>query len=308
VSVLGRYLGLVKFEHTLFALPFALLSLLVAAAGRPPRRVLLLVLVAMVAARSAAMAFNRLVDRRLDAANPRTDDRHLPAGLVSAGGAGLLVLVASCLLVLAAWMLNPLCFVLSPVALLIVLGYSYTKRLNPLCFVLSPVALLIVLGYSYTKRFTPYSHLVLGLGLAVAPVGAWLAVTGQLAPFPLWLAAGVMFWVAGFDTIYACQDVDFDREHGLHSLAARFGVPRALRLSRLFHLLAVSCLAIAFARSDVLGPVALLGVVVMVGLLIWEQWLVRGGDLRRIQRAFFEINSWIGVVLLVAVLIDLYLL
>jgi len=284
VSVLGRYLGLVKFEHTLFALPFALLSLLVAAAGRPPRRVLLLVLVAMVAARSAAMAFNRLVDRRLDAANPRTDDRHLPAGLVSAGGAGLLVLVASCLLVLAAWLLNPL------------------------CFVLSPVALLIVLGYSYTKRFTPYSHLVLGLGLAVAPVGAWLAVTGQLAPFPLWLAAGVMFWVAGFDAIYACQDVDFDREHGLHSLAARYGVPRALWLSRLFHLLAVSCLAIAFARSDVLGPVALLGVVVMAGLLIWEQWLVRGGDLRRIQRAFFEINSWIGVVLLVAVLVDLYLL
>ena len=284
MSVLGRYLGLVKFEHTLFALPFALLSLLVAAAGRPPRRVLLLVLVAMVAARSAAMAFNRLVDRRLDAANPRTDDRHLPAGLVSAGGAGLLVLVASCLLVLAAWMLNPL------------------------CFVLSPVALLIVLGYSYTKRFTPYSHLVLGLGLAVAPVGAWLAVTGQLAPFPLWLAAGVMFWVAGFDTIYACQDVDFDREHGLHSLAARYGVPRALWLSRLFHLLAVSCLAIAFARSDVLGPSALLGVVIMAGLLIWEQWLVRGGDLRRIQRAFFEINSWIGVVLLAAVLVDLYLL
>ena len=156
VSVLDRYLGLVKFEHTLFALPFALLSLLVAADGRPSRRVLLLVLVAMVAARSAAMAFNRLVDRRLDAANPRTVDRHLPAGLVSAGGAGLLVLVASGLLVLAAWLLNPL------------------------CFVLSPVALLIVLGYSYTKRFTPYSHLVLGLGLAVAPVGAWLAVTGQL--------------------------------------------------------------------------------------------------------------------------------
>jgi 4-hydroxybenzoate polyprenyltransferase len=284
VSVLDRYLGLVKFEHTLFALPFALLSLLVAAAGRPPRRVLLLVLVAMVAARSAAMAFNRLVDRRLDAANPRTVDRHLPAGLVSAGGTGLLVLVASGLLVLAAWLLNPL------------------------CFVLSPVALLIVLGYSYTKRFTPYSHLVLGLGLAVAPVGAWLAVTGQLAPFPLWLAAGVMFWVAGFDTIYACQDVDFDREHGLHSLAARYGVPRALWLSRLFHLLAVSCLAIAFARSDVLGPVALLGVVVMAGLLIWEQWLARGGDLRRIQRAFFEINSWIGVVLLVAVLVDLYVL
>ena len=284
MSVLGRYLGLVKFEHTLFALPFALLSLLVASAGRPSWRVLLWVLVAMVAARSAAMAFNRLVDRRLDAANPRTADRHLSAGLVSAGGAGLLVVMASGLLVLAAWMLNPL------------------------CFVLSPLALLVVLGYSYTKRFTPYSHLVLGLGLAVAPVGAWLAVTGRLDPFPLWLAAGVIFWVAGFDTIYACQDVDFDREHGLHSLAARHGVPRALWLSRLFHLLAVSCLSIAFAGSDVLGPVAMTGVVLMAGLLIWEQWLVRGGDLRRIQRAFFEINSWIGVVLLGSVLLDLYLL
>jgi 4-hydroxybenzoate polyprenyltransferase len=293
VGRLARYLGLVKFEHTLFALPFALISLLVAADGRPAPRVLLWVLVAMVAARSAAMAFNRLADRRLDAANPRTRDRHLPTGAVSARGAAALVIAASALLVLAAHMLNDL------------------------CLFLSPVALIVVLGYSYTKRFTAASHLVLGLGLAIAPVGAWLAVTGHFAAFPLWTAAGVTFWVAGFDTIYGCQDADFDRRTGLHSLASRLGIQAALRLSRLFHLLAVACLAVAFTRpparlpggetSAALGTASLVGVGVMAGLLIWEQLLVRGGDLRRIRRAFFEINSWIGVVLLVAVGGDLYL-
>jgi 4-hydroxybenzoate polyprenyltransferase len=294
VGHLGRYLGLVKFEHTLFALPFALISLLVAFAGRPSPRVLLWVLVAMVAARTAAMAFNRLADRRLDAANPRTSDRHLPTGAVSTRGAAVLVITASAFLVLAAAMLNPL------------------------CLALSPVALVVVLGYSYTKRVTAASHLVLGLGLAIAPVGAWLAVTGRFAPFPLWTAAGVMFWVAGFDTIYGCQDVAFDRRAGLHSLAARLGVPAALWLSRLFHLLAVVCLAVAFTRPPVvypdggssatLGVASLVGVGVMAVLLIWEQMLVRGGDLRRIQRAFFEVNSWIGMVLLAAVLVDIYVI
>jgi 4-hydroxybenzoate polyprenyltransferase len=182
---------------------------------------------------------------------------------------------------------------------------------------LSPVALAVVLGYSYTKRFTAFSHLVLGLGLAIAPVGAWLAVTGRFAPFPLWTAAGVMFWVAGFDTIYSCQDTEFDEQVGLHSLAARLGVSTALWLSRIFHLLAVVALAVAVTRPPVvqanggsgaeLGPVALAGVGAMAVLLIWEQLLVRGGDLRRIRRAFFEINSWIGMVLLAAVALDIYL-
>jgi 4-hydroxybenzoate polyprenyltransferase len=278
-----RYLSFIKFEHTVFALPFALIALLVAADGRPSPRTLLWVLVAMVGARSAAMAFNRLADRRLDAANPRTADRHLPRGTVSVAGAAVFTLLSASLLVVAAW------------------------RLNPLCLALSPVALLVTLGYSYTKRFTALSHLVLGLGLGIAPVGAWLAVTGAFAPFPLWLSAAVMFWVAGFDTIYACQDVDYDRQAGLHSLAARLGTGRALALSRVFHVLAIACMAAAFRRAAPLGPFSLAGVVVMTGLLAWEQALVRGGDLRRLNRAFFEINSWVGMVLLAVVLVDLYL-
>jgi len=211
MSVVGRYLSLIKFEHTIFALPFALMSLLVAADGRPPWDRVLWVVVAMVGARSAAMAFNRLVDAKLDAANPRTADRHIPAGAISTTGATLFVLLASGLLILAAWMLNPL------------------------CFYLSPVALVVVLGYSYFKRFSSAAHLVLGVGLGIAPVGAWLAVTGEFAAFPLWLSAAVMFWVAGFDTIYACQDIEYDREVGLHSLASRLGVDKALMISRIFH-------------------------------------------------------------------------
>lgn len=283
MPLIGRYLSLIKFEHTVFALPFALISLLVATGGRPPGRVLLWVLVAMVGARSAAMAFNRLADRHLDAANPRTADRHLPAGTVSPLGAGALTVLGAGLLVLAAGMLNPL------------------------CLTLSPVALAVVLGYSYLKRVSAAAHLGLGLGLAIAPVGAWLAATGAFAPFPLWLAAGVMFWVAGFDTIYGIQDVDFDRKAGLHSLAARLGVPRALQLSRVFHVLAIAGVAAAFRRADVLGPVSLVGVVVMAGLLAWEQAIVQGGDMRHIDKAFFTINSWVGMVLLGVVAVDLYL-
>ncbi len=283
MNLIARYASLVKFEHTIFALPFALISLLVAAGGRPPWPVLGWVLVAMVGARSAAMGYNRLADRKLDAANPRTADRDLPAGRVSVAGAAVFVVLSCALLVVAAW------------------------QLNPLCFKLSPVALLVVLGYSHMKRVTHWSHLVLGLGLAIAPVGAWLAVTGAFAAFPLWLAAGVMFWVAGFDTIYGCQDVGFDRRVGLHSLAARFGVERALLLSRVFHVLAVGFVAGAFRRAELLGMVSLMGVVVMGALLAWEQALVRGGDLTHIDKAFFTINSWIGMALLAAVLADLYL-
>jgi 4-hydroxybenzoate polyprenyltransferase len=283
VKLARRYLSFIKFEHTVFALPFALIALLVASGGRPAPRTLLWVLVAMVGARSAAMAFNRLADRAHDAANPRTADRHLPRGSVSVVGAAVFTALAAALLVVAAW------------------------QLNPLCLALSPVALLVTLGYSYTKRFTALSHLVLGLGLGIAPVGAWLAVTGSFAPFPLWLSAAVMFWVAGFDTIYACQDVDYDRQAGLHSLASRLGTGRALVLSRVFHVLAIACMAAAFRRADVLGPVSLVGVLIMTGLLAWEQALVRGGDLRRLNRAFFEINSWVGMILLAVVAADIYL-
>ena len=158
------------------------------------------------------------------------------------------------------------------------------------------------------ERFSPLAHLVLGLGLGIAPVGAWLAVTGEFAAFPLWLSAAVMFWVAGFDTIYACQDAEYDQHVGLHSLASRLGVGRALVLSRVFHVLAIGFMAGAFRRAEALGWVSLLGVAIMAGLLAWEQAIVRGGNLKHINRAFFEINSWIGVVLLGVVLGDMYLL
>jgi 4-hydroxybenzoate polyprenyltransferase len=284
MTLIKRYLDLIKFEHTIFALPFALISLLVASEGRPSWHVLFWVLMAMVGARSAAMAFNRVVDWKIDAANPRTADRHIPAGAMSVAGAWMFVVLSAALLVLAAWMLNPL------------------------CFRLSPVALAVVLGYSYMKRFSPLAHLVLGLGLAIAPVGAWLAVTGEFAAFPLWLAASVMFWVAGFDTIYGCQDLDFDRQAGLHSMASRLGVDRALMVSRVFHVLSIAFMAGAVRRGPGLGLVSLGGVVVMTGLLAWEQAIVRGGDMRRIDKAFFEINSWIGMVLLAVVVVDIYLI
>jgi 4-hydroxybenzoate polyprenyltransferase len=282
MSLIARYLSLIKFEHTIFALPFALMSLLVAANGRPAWSTVLWVLVAMVGARSAAMAFNRLADGKIDAANPRTADRHIPTGAVSEAGAAIFVVLAAALLVFAAW------------------------KLNPLCFKLSPVALLVVLGYSYLKRFSPLAHLVLGLGLGIAPVGAWLAVTGEFAAFPLWLSGAVMFWVAGFDTIYACQDAEYDQQVGLHSLASRLGVDKALVLSRVFHVLAIGFMAGAFRQAEELGSVSLIGVAIMTGLLVWEQVIVREGDMRRIDKAFFEINSWVGMVLLGVVVVDLY--
>lgn len=283
MTLVARYLALIKFEHTLFALPFALIALLVASAGRPSLSTLGWILAAMVGARSAAMAFNRLADRRIDAANPRTADRDIPAGRISVTGAAVFVFLSAAVLVLAAW------------------------NLNPLCFYLSPVALTVVLGYSFMKRISPLAHLVLGLGLGIAPVGAWLAVTGGFAAFPLWLAGAVMFWVAGFDTIYGCQDADFDRQAGLHSLASRLGVKKALTVSQVFHVLSVGMMAGAFRRAEPLGWFSLVGVGIMAGLLAWEQAIVRGGDLRHIDKAFFVINSWIGVVLLVFVALDIYL-
>jgi len=283
MNAVGRYLGLVKFEHTIFAMPFALTGLLVAAAGRPDPRVLIWVVAAMVGARSAAMAFNRILDRRIDALNPRTADRHLPAGSVSLTGAVIFTAAASALLVLAA------------------------SRLNGLCFALSPVALAAVFFYSFTKRFTAWSHLFLGLGLAVAPVGAWLAVTGEFAPFPLLVAAGVLLWVAGFDAIYGCQDVEFDRAEGLHSLAVSFGVEGALRLARIFHLIAVIAIAAALLVGPGLGAASFAGLVAMCVLLVLEHRLVLGGDLRRIDVAFFTMNSWSGMAVLAGVLVDLYL-
>jgi 4-hydroxybenzoate polyprenyltransferase len=272
-TAIGRtaaYGRMIRFSHSVFALPFALASAALAArsSGISAGQIVWIV-VAMVAARSAAMGFNRLVDRAMDARNPRTAARELPAGLLTAREVSLFVAASAAVFVLAAAMLNPLC-----------LG-------------LSPVALAIVLGYSYTKRFTALSHVVLGLSLAVAPVGAWLALTGRFHPVPLALAGAVLLWVAGFDTMYACQDVDFDRAAGLHSIPARLGVPRALSIARAMHAGAVVLLAALFWLTP-LHPVYLAGVGAVAAILAWEHTLVRADDLSRVMQAF-NMNGWVSL-------------
>lgn len=279
---LRDWLSLVRFSHSVFALPFALQGAWLAAGGVPEPRVLALVVLCAVLARTAAMGFNRLVDREIDAANPRTRGRELPAGRLSPRAVLALVLVSSAGFVAAAAALNALAGALAP-AVLVVLG-----------------------GYSYVKRFSAAAHLVLGAALAIAPVGAWIAVRGTLgadaAPV-LWLAGGVLTWVAGFDLIYACQDAEFDRAAGLHSVPARFGVARALALSAALHVATVACLALVglSARLHAAYWVALF---VAAALLVWEHSLVTPRDLSRVDAAFFTANGWVGVGLFVGLALD----
>lgn len=264
------YGRMVKLSHSVFALPFALASAALAAGEGTRWRDLAWIVVAMVGARSAAMGFNRLADHEIDARNPRTAGRELPRGVLRRAEVWTFVALSAGALVLAAAMLNPL------------------------CLVLSPVALAIVFGYSYTKRFTALSHLFLGLGLAVAPVGAWLAIRGELALAPVVLGLAVLCWVAGFDTIYACQDVAFDREEGLHSLPARLGVARALQVARALHVVAVMLLALVY-RLAPLHPIYLAGVAGVAALLVYEHSLVSADDLSRVDAAFFAVNGWISL-------------
>ena len=270
VSRALAYGRMIRFSHSVFALPFALVSAALAAGGRVPWRELPWIVVAMVGARSAAMGFNRLADQALDVRNPRTSGRELPRGLVSRREVWLFVAASALALVGAAAMLNPL------------------------CLALSPVALLVVLGYSYTKRFTSLSHLALGLALAIAPVGAWLAVRGRFGLPPLVLALGVLFWVAGFDTIYACQDVEFDRREGLFSLPARLGAGLALVVARGLHVASVVLLAALYVLVP-LHPVYLVGVAAVAALLVYEHSLVSADDLSRVDAAFFAVNGWISI-------------
>jgi 4-hydroxybenzoate polyprenyltransferase len=264
------YGRMIRFSHSVFALPFALTAVALAARGHGvTARQVFWIVVAMVTARSAAMGFNRLADRALDAENARTARRELPRGILGTREVGVFVALSAVGFVLAAAMLNPL------------------------CLALSPVALGVVLGYSYTKRFTAASHLVLGLALAVAPVGAWLAVRGRFALPPVILGLAVLFWVGGFDTIYACQDVDFDRERGLHSLPARLGVDRSLAVARGMHVLSVLLLLLLFAVAP-LHPLYLAGVLGVAALLAWEHSLVRADDLSRVMAAF-NLNGWVSL-------------
>ena len=266
----GLYGRMIRLSHSVFALPFALSSAVIAAGSGISWRRVAWILVAMVGARSAAMGFNRLADQDLDARNPRTAGRELPRGAISRAEVWVFVVASAATLVAAAAMLNPL------------------------CLALSPLALLVVFGYSYTKRFTALSHVFLGLALALAPVGAWLAIRGRFEAPPVVLGLAVLFWVAGFDTIYACQDEAFDRAEGLHSLPARLGTRRALVVARLFHVIAVALLAAVSALAP-LHPVYLAGVAVVAALLLYEHSLVHADDLSRIDAAFFTVNGWISL-------------
>ena len=275
------YASFVRFSHSVFALPFALAGALLAAQHTPVTwGTVGWILVAMVAARSAAMGFNRLVDARLDALNPRTSMRELPRGAMTSREATLFVVVASVLFVVAA------------------------SRLNGICLVLSPVALAIVFWYSLAKRYTTWTQLFLGLAMAVAPVGGWLAAGGRGGWEPWLLGTAIGTWVGGFDVLYACQDLDFDRAHGLRSIPVRFGVATSLAISRSMHLLAVGCL-LALALVAPLGPFYLVGVAVVAAMLIYEQSLVRADDLSQVKRAF-DLNGYVGILYLVVLVIALY--
>ncbi len=280
---LGVLLEMIKFEHTLFALPFAFLGMILAAEGWPSWRTVLWIVVAMVGARSAAMAFNRLVDRRIDAANPRTAGRALPAGLVSPAAAAVFVTVSSALLVLAAW------------------------QLNRLAFYLAPVALFILFLYSYTKRFTWAAHLVLGLSLAGAPLGAWIAVRGDLRLTPVVLASVVLLWVAGFDILYALQDLEFDRKEGLFSIPARFGVAGSLWISGLLHAAMLGLLALlpSIYEGARLGTAYWIGWAGCLLLILYQHWIVRPGDLSRLNAAFFTANGALSVWLFALTAVDI---
>ena len=270
---------MIKFEHSVFALPFALTGALLAwrDAGFPRDQLwakLAWIVLAMVAARSVAMAFNRVLDADIDSRNPRTKARHLPAGLLSRKFAWGFIVFWAAVFFLAA------------------------GGLNSLCLKLAPLALAIVMFYSFTKRFTSLAHLVLGFSLGIAPAAAWIAMRGSLDPRILWLTVAVTLWTAGFDIIYACQDYAFDVHSGLHSIPKRFGIARALWFARVLHLGMLACL-VALVRSFGLGAVADAGIIAVAGLLLWEHRLVRADDLSRIDAAFFTMNGYVSVIFFV---------
>jgi len=281
-------LEMIKFEHSVFALPFALTGALLAVReGGITKHALWVkvawIVTAMVGARSAAMAFNRLIDAEIDRRNPRTRMRHIPAGLLSSTFGWGFVAVSSLVFLYAA------------------------RELNPLCFRLGPVALGIVFFYSFTKRFTSLSHLVLGFALGTAPAAAWIAVRGSLDPRILWLTAAVMFWTAGFDIIYACQDYEFDVAESLFSLPRRIGIRKALTVSQFLHILMILCLLALVDELD-LGVLSVAGVVAVGSLLVYEHSLVKPDNLSRVNAAFFTMNGWVSVLFFVFWAADVLLL
>jgi 4-hydroxybenzoate polyprenyltransferase len=281
VSRIRTYASFVRVSHTVFALPFALVGALLASRIAPLSWSRIGWIVAcMVTARSAAMGFNRLADAAFDARNPRTAIRELPRGIMSRTEAVLFVVVSSALFIASA------------------------AQISPLCFALSPVALAIVFWYSLAKRFTNYTQLFLGLAMAVAPVGGWLAVGGRGGPEPWLLAIAIGTWVGGFDVLYACQDLDVDRREGLKSIPVRFGIPAALTISRVMHVVTVAALA-ALGVAVPLGPIYFAGVAGVAALLAWEQSMVRADDLSQVKRAF-DLNGWVGLLYLVTTALAVY--
>jgi len=279
IRKLSLYLRMIKFSHSIFALPFAFTAALIAASGLPSPGRIFWIAAAMVGARSGAMGLNRLIDREIDSANPRTAGRELPRGLIGAGETVLFIVVSFGLLVLASAMLNPL------------------------CLKLSPLAIAVLFLYSYTKRFTWLSHFILGLAISAAPLGAWMAVRGTFDIAILPLGFVVIFWLAGFDVLYALQDMDFDRRHGLHSIPQRFGIRRSLYLSRAFH--AVSFLLLVLnGWLFSTGGFYWAGMLLVAGLFIYEHSLIREDDLSRLDMAFFNMNGYISMTVFLFTFMD----
>lgn len=268
------FMEMIKFSHTIFALPFALSGALLAANGLPSVQQLFWIVLAMAGARTTAMGLNRLIDAEIDARNPRTAGRAIPAGLISKG--------------------TTLGFILASLALLLVAA----SRLNPLCLKLSPLAVGFLVLYSFCKRFTSLAHVVLGICLAAAPIGAWIAIRGSVDAPALILGAAVLFWVAGFDILYALQDLEFDRKAGLHSIPVALGVDGALWMARFFHLVMVALLLGLFITMQ-LGGFFMAGILVSAGMLLYEHWLLRNGDLAKLDAAFFNMNGYISIAILV---------
>ena len=270
----------IKIKHTVFALPFALMSAFLAAGGVPEMGKLVWIMVCMVGARSAAMAFNRIVDARYDAMNSRTCERAIPSGQVSVSSYWAFLVLSSVLFIFSAWMLNKL------------------------AFYLSPVALIIVFFYSLTKRFTAFSHFWLGLAISIAPVGAWVAIREEISFISLLLGGAVIFWLIGFDILYSCMDVEADRVNRLHSIPERFGVERALKLALASHVLMMLFLLLLLEPSVLLGPLYLAGVLLVACLLVYEHSLVKKDDLSKVNMAFFNVNGVISIGLMLFVIID----
>ena len=303
MRTLKNYLSLVKFSHTIFAMPFALIGFFLGARQgiadwigqyggykpspwifnndlKPLLILLILILLCMILARSAAMAFNRYLDRNFDARNPRTAIREIPSGIVSANSALVFTVISSFLFVITCYLINRI------------------------CFFLSPVALLVVLGYSYTKRFTSLCHLILGLGLSLAPIGAYLAVTGHFSVLPILFSLAVIFWVSGFDIIYALQDEEFDKSQNLYSMPASLGKRTALKISELLHLLSATCIVFAGWYGK-FGWVYWVGATIFIGMLIYQHSIVKPDDLRRVNLAFMTANGVASVVFAAFVIVDL---